>query len=60
LGLGIEQIHRKTSIAKTNVYRIIRTLVVSGYLIHKGDGAYSLAIAPYSALRCPVMAYRNE
>jgi DNA-binding IclR family transcriptional regulator len=41
-GLRIEQIIAKRAFAKTTVYRIIRTLVVSGYLIHKGDNAYSL------------------
>jgi hypothetical protein len=41
-GLRIEQIHQKTGIAKTTVYRIVRTLVVSDYLIQRGDGTYSI------------------
>jgi len=42
-GLRIEQIHQITGIAKTTVYRIVRTLVVSGHLHHEGNGAYSIA-----------------
>jgi hypothetical protein len=42
-GLRIEQIHQRTGFAKTTVYRIVRTLVVSGYLVHSGDGTYSIA-----------------
>lgn len=47
-GLRIEQIHQITGIAKTTVYRIVRTLVVSGHLHHGGNGAYAIArrIAP--------------
>jgi len=44
-GLRIEQIHQRTGCAKTTVYRIVRTLVVSGYLVHRGDGTYSVARA---------------
>jgi hypothetical protein len=42
-GLRIEQIHQRTGFAKTTVYRIVRTLVVSGYLVHSGDGTYAVA-----------------
>ncbi|HZY74147.1 MAG TPA: helix-turn-helix domain-containing protein [Edaphobacter sp.] len=42
-GLRIEQIHQMTGIAKTTVYRIVRTLVVSGHLHHGGNGAYAIA-----------------
>jgi hypothetical protein len=43
VGLRIEQIHQRTGFAKTTIYRIVRTLVVSGYLVHSGDGTYSIA-----------------
>lgn len=42
-GLRIEQIHRMTGIAKTTVYRIVRTLVVSGHVHHGSNGAYAIA-----------------
>ena len=41
-GLRIEQIHQATGIAKTTVYRIIRTLVVSGHLCHADNGTYAI------------------
>lgn len=56
-GLRIEQIHQKTGIAKTTVYRIVRTLVVSGRLRHGGNGTYAIVrransgfdFSPYSS-----------
>jgi DNA invertase Pin-like site-specific DNA recombinase len=42
-GLRSEQIHQQTAIAKTTVYRILRTLVVSGHLKHGANGACSIA-----------------
>lgn len=44
-GLRIEQIHRRTNIAKSTVYRIVRTLVVCGSLVDCGKGTYSVALA---------------
>lgn len=41
-GLRIEQIHQKTGISKTTVYRIVRTFVVSGHLCHADNGAYAI------------------
>ena len=49
-GLRIEQIHHRTGVAKTTVYRIVRTLVVSGYLRHGEDGAYSVLVKAYPGL----------
>lgn len=42
-GLRIEHIHKETGIAKTTVYRIVRTLVVSGHLCHVDNGTYAIA-----------------
>jgi Fe2+ or Zn2+ uptake regulation protein len=44
-GLRVEQIHRRTNIAKSTVYRIVRTLVVCGSIVDLGKGTYSIAIA---------------
>lgn len=42
-GMRIEQIHQKTGIAKTTVYRIVRTLIVSRHLCHTDNGTYAIA-----------------
>lgn len=41
-GLHIEQIHRRTKISKSTVYRIVRTLVACGGMIHRENGAYTI------------------
>ena len=41
-GLHIEQIHRRTKISKSTVYRIVRTLVACGGMIHHENGAYTI------------------
>lgn len=47
-GLRIEQIHQQTNFAKTTVYRIVRTLAVSGYVRQGENGRYMVteAIGP--------------
>lgn len=40
-GLSIEQIHYKTNICKSIVYRIVRTLVVWGCLVDSENDTYS-------------------
>ena len=59
-GLRIEQIHQETGIAKTTVYRIVRTLVVSGHLCHADNGAYAIAKkenSGFSFLRYPSSSF---
>jgi hypothetical protein len=53
LGLRIED-PSQNIIAKTTVYRIIRTLVVCGSVIDKGDGACSLSNCAILCVICPV------
>ncbi|GAC1362563.1 MAG: hypothetical protein NVSMB3_10840 [Acidobacteriaceae bacterium] len=47
-GLRIEQIHQQPNFAKTTVYRIVRTLAVSGYVRQSASGHYIVteAIGP--------------
>ncbi len=44
--LALEQVHQRTSISKTTVFRILRTLVHRGYVSRSGDGRYILASRP--------------
>ncbi|WP_188553719.1 helix-turn-helix domain-containing protein [Edaphobacter dinghuensis] len=63
-GMRIEQIHQETGIAKTTVYRIVRTLVVSGRLCHANNGAYAIARklnAEFDSSSCSSDSlYRNQ
>lgn len=52
-GLRIEHIHKETGIAKTTVYRIVRTLVVSGHLCHADNGTYAVVGKANSGLDVP-------
>jgi ribose transport system substrate-binding protein len=42
-GMKIDQIHQATGIARSTVYRIIRTLLASGYVRATGDYTYRVA-----------------
>jgi ribose transport system substrate-binding protein len=44
--LNLEQIHRRTSISKTTVFRILHTLVHRGYVSRPEDGRYRLVSRP--------------
>jgi len=39
-GLKIDQIHAQTGVARSTVYRIVRTFVAAGYLHVSLDGSY--------------------
>ena len=41
-GLRIDEIQRRTKIARSTVYRVVRTLAVCGHLTHRGNGAYAV------------------
>src|ERR1035441_7902995 len=38
--MTLEAIHRQTKISKTTVYRVLKTYVHRGYLVHWPDGLY--------------------
>lgn len=38
--MSLEEIHRKTRISKTTVYRVLKTYVHRGYLAQTSDGLY--------------------
>ncbi len=42
----LEEIYQRTSISKTTVYRILKTLVHRGYLAHSENGLYRLVTRP--------------
>ena len=44
--LTLEEIHRRTRISKTTVFRILRTLVHRGYVSRPEDGRYRLVSRP--------------
>ena len=44
--VALEDIHQKTSISKTSVYRILKTLVHRGYVAQAQDGRYRLVSRP--------------
>lgn len=44
--LNLEQIHQRTGISKTTVFRILHTLVHRGYVSRPEDGAYRLVSRP--------------
>jgi hypothetical protein len=39
-GMKIDLIHAKTGVAKSTVYRIVRTYVASGYIDYSSEGKY--------------------
>lgn len=41
IGLTIEQIHNHTGVARSSIYRIVRTLVWTNYLVHEENGTYA-------------------
>jgi ribose transport system substrate-binding protein len=47
--LALEDIYRRTSISKTTVYRILKTLVHRGYLSQSRDGLYRFVARPKKA-----------
>lgn len=47
--LALENIYQRTSISKTTVYRILKTLVHRGYLAQAQDGLYRFAAQPKKA-----------
>src|SRR5271157_2257219 len=44
--VALEDIHRKTGISKTSVYRILKTLVHRGYVAQAQNGLYRLVSRP--------------
>ena len=47
--LALENIHQKTNISKTTVYRILKTFVHRGYLAQAQDGLYRFTAKPKKA-----------
>jgi ribose transport system substrate-binding protein len=47
--LALENIHQRTNISKTTVYRILKTFVHRGYLAQAQDGLYRFTAAPKKA-----------
>lgn len=45
--LNVDELARRTGIAKSTVYRILRTLSAYGYLPDGADGIYSFRHVPY-------------
>jgi DNA-binding IclR family transcriptional regulator len=45
-GLTLEAIYQRSSISKTTVYRIVKTLAHRGYLAHSQDGVYRCISRP--------------
>src|SRR5579875_1251161 len=44
--MTLEQIHRRTKISKTTVYRVLKTFVHRGYLAQSQDGTYRQVTRP--------------
>ena len=44
--INLEEVYKKTSISKTSVYRILKTLVHRGYVAQTQNGQYRLVVRP--------------
>src|SRR3954453_11978446 len=44
--ISLEDVYKKTSISKTSVYRILKTLVHRGYVAQTQNGQYRLVARP--------------
>ena len=47
--IALEAVYQQTTISKTTVYRILKTLVHRGYLTQSQEGLYRLAVRPKKA-----------
>jgi len=44
--MSLEEVHRRTKVSKTTVYRVLKTFAHRGYLTHASDGLYRVASRP--------------
>jgi DNA-binding IclR family transcriptional regulator len=49
--LSVEELQAKTGIPKSSVYRILRTLVATGYVARARDGGYHYSTSMLDACR---------